>query len=209
MAKDLDSKCKLCRRAGEKLFLKGERCSSAKCVILKRNYPPGQHGIRNRRFLTNYGKQLQEKQKAKRIYGLLEKQFKNYYLKAVKKQGNTGELLLQLLEMRFDNIIYRTGLAKSRRQARQMINHGHFTINGRKVNIPSYQVKAKDEIAIKANKSNIKNFENVSKALEKIEMPDWLKFDVKELKAKVASKPTLDELKPQFNPTLIVEFYSR
>lgn len=209
MGKVLDPKCKQCRRAGEKLFLKGERCTSSKCAIIKRNYPPGLHGIKGKKFLTNYGQQLKEKQKAKRIYGLLEKQFKNYYTKAVKKKGDTGELLVQLLEMRLDNIIYRLGLAKSRRQARQLVSHGYFTVNGKKVTIPSYQVKAKDSITIKPGKEKAKLFDNLSKSLEKHELPTWLDFNIKENKARVVNTPTLEEMKPPFNPTLIVEFYSR
>ncbi|MBU1165041.1 30S ribosomal protein S4 [Patescibacteria group bacterium] len=209
MSKDLDSQCKKCRRAGEKLFLKGDRCNSPKCAITKRNYPPGIHGSKRRRFLTNYGQQLAEKQKAKRVYGILEKQFKIYYQKAVKKQGDTGEILLQNLEMRLDNIVFRLGLAKSRRQARQMVNHNLFTVNNKKVNIPSYQVKIKDEIAIKTTKAKAKNFTNLSKDLENYNAPTWLSLDINDLKGKVVNKPGLEEIKAPFNVTLIVEFYSR
>jgi len=209
MAKDLDPKCKKCRRAGEKLFLKGEKCSSPKCVFIKRNYPPGLHGVKKRKFLTNYGQQLLEKQKAKRTYGLLEKQFKNYYQKAVKKQGNTAELLLQLLEMRLDNVVYRLGLASSRKQARQLVNHGHFAVNNKKVNIPSFQVKAKDIISLKSGKEKTKVFVNIDKNLAKWETPSWIDLNAKELQGKILDKPTLEEIKSQFNPTLIVEFYSR
>ena len=144
MAKLLNSKCKKCRREGVKLFLKGERCLSPKCPILKRNYPPGVHGPKGRKRTTEYGTQLREKQKAKRIYGINERQFRNYYRKAISKKGDTGQILQQLLQMRFDNVIYLLRLARSRVQARQMVGHGLFLVNGKKVNIPSYQLKTKD-----------------------------------------------------------------
>ena len=150
MSKDLDHKCKQCRREGVKLFLKGEKCYGPKCPIVRRNYPPGIHGAKKtRQRLTEYGHQLREKQKAKKIYGILERPFRNYYQKAIKQKGDTNEILGQLLEMRLDNVIYRLGLAKSRKAARQLVSHGFFLVNGKKVNIPSYQVKIKDEITIK------------------------------------------------------------
>ena len=209
MAKNLDPKCKQCRREGTKLFLKGEKCYSPKCPIVRRNYPPGVHGAKGRKHPTEYGIQLREKQKAKRIYGILERQFKNYYQKAIVKKGNTGEFLSQLLETRLDNVIYRMGLAKSRGLARQLISHGHFLINGKRVNIPSYQVKVKDKVAIKPNRLNSKIFQDLSKTLEKYEFPTWLIFDSKTKEGKILSKPEITEVEKLFDPRLIVEFYSR
>jgi small subunit ribosomal protein S4 len=209
MAKNLDPKCKQCRRAGEKLFLKGERCYTAKCAIIKRNYPPGFHGPKGKRRLTDYSVQLNEKQKARRQYNLLEKQFKLIFEKARAKKGNTGDNLLELLERRFDNVIYRLGWGSSRSQARQMINHGLFTINDRKVNIPSYTVKMGDVIKIKSNKKQAKIFNGLSEKLKKYEAPGWLNMDVKALTAKVLHKPDISALKPNFDVQMIIEYYSR
>jgi len=209
MAKTLDPKCKQCRREGSKLFLKGERCFSPKCPILKRNYPPGIHGPKGRRRQTEYGQQLREKQKAKKAYGILERQFRNYYRKAIAQKGDTGEIIQQLLEMRLDNVIYRLNLAKSRKQARQMVTHNLFLVNGKTVNIPSYQLKAKDEITIKPEKAKAKNFADLEKKLEKQETPGWVSFDLKTKTAKILNKPSGNELEQIFNPRLIVEFYSR
>lgn len=209
MAKSLDPKCKQCRREGTKLFLKGEKCSSPKCSIVKRNYPPGIHGTKRRARLTEYGQQLREKQKAKRIYGILERQFRNYYKKAIHQKGDTGEILQQLLEMRLDNVIYRIGLARSRNQARQMVNHGLFLVNNKKVNIPSYQIKPKDEITIKPQKAKAKIFDNLEKILEKQVVPNWINLDKKTKTAKILNKPKGGELENTFNPRLIVEFYSK
>ena len=210
MAKDLDPKCKKCRREGVKLFLKGQKCFSPKCPIVRRNYPPGLHGQKGRRGrMTEYGQQLREKQKAKRVYGILERQFRNYYQKAIKQRGDTGEIIQQLLEMRLDNVIYRSGFADSRKQARQMVNHGLFLVNGKKVNIPSYQLKPKDEITIKPEKTKAKIFTDLEKKLEKKEFPNWLHFDLKTNTVKILNKPTGNELEKTFNPRLIVEFYSK
>lgn len=209
MAKDLNPKCKQCRRAGEKLFLKGERCQTAKCAIIKRNYAPGFHGPKQRRRLSDYGQQLAEKQKAKRQYNLLEKQFRLTFDTAKAKTGNVGENFLKSLEMRFDNVIYRLGFAKSRSQARQFINHGLFTINDRMVNIPSYMTKTGEEIKIKANKKNAKIFNNLGDSLKKQEVPGWLNLDTKEIKAKVLHQPSMEVIKPNFNIQMIVEYYSR
>ena len=209
MGKNLDPKCKQCRRAGEKLFLKGERCYTAKCAIVKRNYPPGFHGPKGKKRLTDYGSQLNEKQKARRQYNLLEKQFKLIFEKARAKKGNTGDNFLELLERRFDNVIYRLGWASSRSQARQMINHGLFTINDRKVNIPSYTVKTGDVIKIKSNKKQAKIFNGLSEKLKKHEVPGWLNMDAKELTAKVLHKPDIAALKPNFDVQMIIEYYSR
>lgn len=205
----LDSKCKKCRRAGEKLFLKGERCNTAKCAIVKRNYPPGAHGVKGAPRLSEYGRQLKEKQKAKRIYGIVEKQCRKYYVKAIGKKGNTGELFSRFLEKRFDNVIFRLGLASSRTQARQMVSHGFFKVNDKKVNIPSYEVKNGDIISIKKEKVSRKPFEKLDEKLKSKELPSWLSLDLAEMKGKVISDPRGDDLKMQFDPTLIVEFYSR
>lgn len=209
MAKSTDPKCKQCRREGIKLFLKGEKCFSVKCPMIKRNYPPGIHGQKGRRRSTEYGTQLREKQKAKRIYGILERQFRNYYLKAIRQKGDTGEIIQQLLETRLDNVVYKAGFAQSHKQARQMVNHGLFSVNNKKVNIPSFQLKPKDEIAIKPQRAEAKIFADLDKKLEKQNIPAWLSLDLKAKKIKVLNKPKQGELEQTFNPRLIVEFYSR
>lgn len=185
------------------------RTDSPKDPVVRRNYPPGIHGPKGRKRITEYGSQLAEKQKAKVVYNLAERQFRKYYETANRRQGDTGQILLQLLELRLDNVIYRLGLAKTRPQARQMVNHGFFLVNNKKVDIPSYQVKPKDEITIKTQKSKSKLFDNLTKALEKHETPAWLFFDPKELKAKVLGLPKPEEAEGIFNPRLIVEFYSK
>ncbi|RLC38103.1 30S ribosomal protein S4 [Candidatus Falkowbacteria bacterium] len=209
MAKDINPKCKQCRRAGEKLYFKGERCFSPKCAMVKRNYPPGFHGPKGKKRITDYGQQLSEKQKAKRQYGLLEKQFKLTFEKALRQGGNTGHNFLKLLEMRFDNVVYRLGLARSRSEARQLINHGHFTVNGQKVNIPSYNTRTGDEIKIKSNKKDIKIFKGLPEKLKNAETPGWLNFDSKNLDAKVLHGPGKDSITPNFNMQMIIEYYSR
>ncbi|MCK5357535.1 MAG: 30S ribosomal protein S4 [Elusimicrobiales bacterium] len=209
MAKDLDAKCKKCRRAGERLFLKGERCNTSKCAIVKRNYPPGCHGAKGKKRLTDYGLQLQEKQKARRQYNLLEKQFCLTFKRAKAKTGNTGENFLSLLEMRLDNVIFRLGLASSRGQARQMVSHGLFTVNGRRVTIPSYTTRTGDVIKIKSNKKDAKIFNNLSEILKKKEIPGWLNMDTKALSAKILHKPTMNIIAPTFNIQMIIEYYSR
>ncbi len=209
MAKYIDPKCKLCRRAGEKLYLKGERCHSAKCAMVKRNYPPGFHGPKGRKRLTDYGLQLNEKQKAKRQYNLLEKQFKLTFEKALKHPGNTGDTFLQLLEMRLDSVVYNAGFVSSRAQARQLINHGHFTVNGVKTNIPSFQTKTGDVISIKKNKENAKIFKNIADKLKKKEVPGYLHLDAKKNTVKVLHKPDIKTIKPNFNIQMVIEYYSR
>lgn len=209
MAKDLNPKCKRCRRAGEKLFLKGERCDTAKCAIIKRNYAPGFHGPKKKSRLTDYGTQLAEKQKTKRQYNLLEKQFKLTFEKAQQKAGNSGENFVKLLEMRFDNAVYRAGFANSRSQARQMINHGHFTINDKKVNIPSYIVRTGEVIKIKSNKKDNKIFKTIVEKLKKKEMPGWMNFDTDNMSVKILHEPNVTDLKSNFNIQMVVEFYSR
>lgn len=209
MAKDLDPKCKKCRREGEKLFLKGERCFTPKCSVVKRNYPPGSFGPMANVRLSQYGIQLREKQKAKRIYNILEKQLRNYFLKANRKRSQTGEGLIQLLESRLDNVVYRMSFAKSRSQAREMVSHGHILVNGRKVTIPSYLVKEGDLIAFNKSSLKKKGFESISKAIVKDEIPAWIEVDVKNLEGKVIKKPTKDDIGYKIDTNLIVEYYSR
>jgi small subunit ribosomal protein S4 len=209
MPKSLDSKCKKCRREGTKLFIKGDKCYSAKCPIVRRNYPPGAHGAKGKGRLTEYGTQLREKQKAKRIYGVFERQFRNYYEKAVNQKGDSQENLRRLLEMRLDNVIYRIGFAKSRTQARQLVSHGMFMVNNKRVNIASYQTRVKDEISINEHKIKAKIFTDLEKQLEKRNTISWIHVDPKNLSAKILNTPKGDELEQTFNPRLIIEFYSK
>ena len=209
MAKNLNPKCKQCRRESEKLFLKGERCSSPKCAMVKKNYPPGVHGPKGKARQNDYSLQLREKQKAKRQYNLLEKQFKITFDKAHGQPGDAGENLLRMLETRLDNAVYRLGFAISRSQSRQLINHGHFTVNDKKVNIPSYQIKTGDIIKIKETSRKDKIFSSLSEKLKKAEAPGWLHLDSKELSGKVLHQPGKDNIKMNINTQMIVEFYSR
>lgn len=190
-------------------MLKGDRCNSTKCAIVKRNYPPGIHGSKGRARQTEYSLQLHEKQKAKKIYNLLEKQFKLTFDKASKQKGDAGENLMKLLERRLDNVIYRMGYAKSRNQARQCVIHGHFTVNGRKVNIPSFIVKTGDIIKIKASSSKKKAFASIEEKLAKNEIPGWINFDKEIAAAKILHEPKKDDLERKINTPMIVEFYSR
>ena len=208
MARYRGSVCRLCRREGIKLYLKGSRCETAKCAIEKRAYPPGQHGQGRTKF-SEYGIQLREKQKVKRIYGVLEKPFRNYFFKADRKKGVTGENLLQNLELRFDNVVYRMGLAPSRNAARLLVRHNHFNVNGKKMNIPSYILKLGD--IINANPKKIKK-QPVNKAIEGIKekiLPEWLSFDSDSKQWIVQSLPTREDVKLPIEEQLIVELYSR
>jgi small subunit ribosomal protein S4 len=211
MARNLEPSCKQCRREGVKLFLKGEKCQGGKCTMIKRNYIPGQHGLNRRRGkASDYSLQLREKQEVKRIYGLLEKQFSNYFEKADHKEGVTGEILLQLLETRLDNVVYRIGFGSSRKEARQMVNHGHFKVNGKKVNIPSYQVKPNDEVSL--TKEGAKQKGLVSKLEENMKIaviPAWIKQDPKKFTGELVYIPAREELDPEINEQLIVELYSK
>ncbi|MDP2708464.1 MAG: 30S ribosomal protein S4 [bacterium] len=209
MSKYLGAKCKLCRREGEKLMLKGERCYTAKCAIVKRNYPPGLHGPKGRARQSGYNMQLREKQKAKRIYNLLEKQFALSFSRAIKQKGETGENLMQILETRLDNVIYRLKLAPSRAQARVLVAHGHFRVNDKKVNIPSYSVKTGDIIKVRQSSRRSKHFVNLTEKLKKMEIPGWLNLDIKDLSAKVLNLPTKENFEIQINTQMIVEFYSK
>lgn len=205
MARYTGPSCKLCRREGLKLFLKGERCLTEKCAIEQRNYPPGQHG-RGRIKQSEYLTQLREKQKARRYYGLLEKQFRGYYEKASSKEGITGENLLRLLEQRFDNVVYRLGFGASRSQARQLIRHGHFCVNGRRVTIPSFQVKAGDEVSLKHERAK----DTIVAATDLVaSVPAWLQADHENLSGKVIRTPERDEIDVPVQEQLIVELYSK
>jgi len=206
VARDTSPQCKQCRREGQKLFLKGERCLTDKCGVERRNYPPGDHG-RGRQKQSEYRLQLREKQKAKRYYGILEKQFANYYDKASRQQGITGENLLTLLELRLDNVLVRLGFAASRRQARQLVRHGHWLVNGRRVDIPSYQVRAGDVISIKANSSAEPAIRDATELTGQV--PAWLQADHDTLTAKVLRKPERREVAAPVQEQLIVELYSK
>mgnify|MGYP000455679142 CR=1 FL=1 len=191
-----------------KLFLKGDRCYGDKCAYERRAYPPGQHGQR-RTKLSDYGLQLREKQKAKRIYGLNERQFRNIFDEAASKQGDTGEMLVRLLELRLDNAVYRAGFAKTRAAARQFVSHAHFDVNGKKVNIPSYRVRSGEMISIRQNKRGKGNWKGMEETLSKHQGPSWLSLNKGDLAVKVTGAPMGEELKQSFDVKLIVEFYSR
>ncbi|MBE3113618.1 MAG: 30S ribosomal protein S4 [Actinobacteria bacterium] len=200
--------CKQCRRERVKLFLKGQRCFSDKCVLEKKPYAPGQRAKR-RLMETDYCVQLREKQKAKRYYGVWERQFKNYYKKAVKRKGVTGEILLQLLETRLDNIVYVMGFAASRVQARQLINHGHIQVNGRKVDKPSYQLKEGQEISVAESSKEIIPIMEAKESGGSLTMPEWLEVDLDNLKGKLLRYPERDEIRVPANEQIIVELYSK
>ncbi len=208
MARYIGSVCKLCRREGEKLFLKGDRCLSDKCSFNRRSYAPGQHG-QARRKLSNYGMQLREKQKLRRIYGILEAQFARYFALAERKKGITGENLLQLLETRLDNVVYRLRLASSRREARQLVRHGFFRVNGRKVNIPSYPVKPADVITLKETATNSPLIKGVLEANNGQNIPEWLELDTNSWTARVNAIPSREQIDVPVQEHLIVELYSR
>lgn len=210
MARYIGSVCKLCRREGEKLFLKADRCLSDKCSFNRRSYAPGQHGQgQARRKLSEYGLQLREKQKLRRIYGLLEAQFRRYFEIAERKKGITGENLLQLLETRLDNVVYRLKLAGSRREARQLVRHGFFRVNDRKVNIPSYQVKPGDVITLKENATNSVLIKGILEANNGQNIPEWLELDTNSWTARVNSIPSREQIDVPVQEHLIVELYSR
>ena len=206
MSRYTEANCRLCRREGQKLFLKGERCYSTKCAIEKRNFPPGQHG-QGRKKQSDYGLQLREKQKCKRFYGLQETQFRNLFDKADRKKGITGENLLILLETRLDNVVFRLGFAASRKEARQLVTHGHFTVNGKKVDIPSYEVKAGDVIAVKEKSTNSPKFKEIKDMA--ITVPSWMTVDTEKLEGKVVTVPTRADIDTPVAEHLIVELYSK
>lgn len=208
MARYTGAVCKLCRREGKKLFLKGERCYTGKCALERRSYAPGQHGQR-RKKTTEYGTQLRAKQQAKRYYGIPEKQFYNYFLIAERKKGVTGENLLRICESRLDNVVYLLGWANSRAEARQLVNHGHFTLNGKKADIPSILVKAGDEVAIKSSSKESEKFKETLAANGARPVPQWLDRNDEALTSKVLALPTREQIGVPVEEHLIVELYSK
>ncbi len=208
MARYTGASCKLCRREGQKLFLKGERCYGGKCALSRRAYAPGQHG-QARKKLSEYGIQLREKQKAKRFYGILESQFRKYFEMAAVKKGITGEILLQLLESRLDNVVYRMGFGSTRAEARQLVTHGHFLVNGRRVNIPSYLMKVGETVDVcDLSKKSIRFKEILDITGSKV-VPKWIEVDQENLKGKVVALPARDDVDLQLQEHLIVELYSK
>ena len=206
MARYTGATCRLCRREGMKLNLKGDRCFTDKCAFARRGYAPGQHG-QSKKKMSNYGLQLREKQKAKRIYGILESQFRRYYEKADKLRGITGENLLRLLEVRLDNVVYRLGYGNSRQEARQLVTHGHFTVNGKKVDIPSYSLTANEVISPCAKSRATEKFKVFAENPKTL--PSWLSADVEKFEGKVLSQPNREDIDVPVNETLIIELYSR
>jgi len=208
MARYIGPVCRLCRREGEKLFLKGEKCAKNSCPVSKRPTAPGQHGT-SRKKLSEYGQQLREKQKAKRIYGILEKQFRMYFEEANRIKGITGENLLKLLELRLDNVVYRMGLGRSRTEARQVVRHNLITVNGKKVNIPSYQVKVGDVIQVRDKSRSLDRFKEILAVTDRRAVPEWLASDQSELKGVINAIPTREQITTDVRETLIVELYSK
>jgi small subunit ribosomal protein S4 len=209
MARYIGAVCRLCRREGMKLFLKGERCYTEKCAIEKRNLPPGQHGKLRKAKLVGYGLQLREKQKVKRIYGVLENQFRRYFEMADRQRGITGETLLQLLERRLDNVIYRLGFATSRSQARQLVRHGHFSVNGKKVDVPSFSVKAGDVVSVRGGSAENATIQHAIEEVKGRGIPEWILFDAGTLSGRIASLPTREQINLPVQEQLIVELYSK
>ena len=209
MARYVGAVCRLCRREGMKLFLKGERCYTEKCAIEKRNFPPGQHGKTRKAKLAGYGVQLREKQKVKRIYGVLEDQFRRYFEAAERQRGITGETLLQLLERRLDNVAYRMGLATSRPQARQLVRHGHLQVNGRKVDIPSYSIRVGDVISVRVTSQKDVAVQHALEEVKGRGVPEWLSFDVEKMSGRIVSLPTREQINLPVQEQLIVELYSK
>jgi small subunit ribosomal protein S4 len=209
MARDLGPKCRICRREGVKLFLKGERCLTLKCAIERRNYAPGEHGQNFRRKITDYGVQLREKQKARRTYGILERQFRGYYEKAIRQKGVTGENIMRLLELRLDNLVYRLGLASSRSQARQLVRHRHVEVNGRVVTIASYQCRPGDRIQMREGSRNLDVVKASLEAKDPASLVTWLSLDREKLAGSVLQSPSRQEIPVPLNEQLIVELYSK
>ena len=208
MARYIGSKCRLCRREGEKLFLKGEKCYTSKCAIEKRSFPPGQHGQRRTR-LTDYAVQLREKQKLRRIYGVLEGQFRRYYKEADRRKGSTGENLLQLLEGRLDNVVYRMGFAASRTEARQLVRHNGIVVNGQKVNIPSYQVKPSDAVSVASGSNEQLRIKSSLEFAQQRGFVDWIDVDVSKMEGVFKAVPERTDLPAEINEHLVVELYSK
>jgi small subunit ribosomal protein S4 len=212
MAKYTDAVCKLCRREGEKLFLKGQRCFSPKCAFERRGFPPGEHGRDaqfKRRRVSDYSRQLREKQKARRIYSVSEKQFRRYYRSALQKRGVTGENLLQLLERRLDNVVYRLGFAESRAQARELVTHGHFNVNTRRTDVPSMIIKPGDVIEVRPGSRVRTYFKELPTVSETRTIPRWLERDLKNLSGKIVQNPERQDIDASLREQLIIEFYSR
>lgn len=208
MARYIGSKCRLCRREGEKLFLKGEKCHTAKCPIETRPFPPGQHGQKRAR-LSDYARQLREKQKLRRVYGILEGQFRSYYEEADRRRGSTGEVLLQILESRLDNVVFRMGFGASRSEARQLVRHNGVTVNGKRVNIPSYQLKAGDVVAVVEGSKNQLRIKASSDFAQQRGMPDWLDVDASKMEGVFKAAPERSELPAEIQEQLVVELYSK
>jgi small subunit ribosomal protein S4 len=210
MARYRGAVCRLCRREGVRLYLKGDRCFSSKCAIEKRPYPPGEQAQRRtRRRISDYGIQLREKQKLRRIYGLLERQFRGYFAQAARQSGVTGESLLQLLERRLDNVVWRLGFANSRAQARELVSHGHFTVNDRRVNVPSYQVRPGDMIAVAQSSRSLAPVVSAVATAGGRRLPVWLQIEGDAMRGRVVSVPARDEIDTQIQEELVVEYYSR
>ena len=208
MGRDLGPDCRLCRREGEKLFLKGTRCYSHKCAVSRREYAPGQHGLKKGK-LSNFGVQLREKQKIKRIYGVLETQFRNYFLKATATKGVTGHILLQSLERRLDSVLFNAGFAKSRTDGRQIVSHNHVSVNGRRVNIASFSVKPNDIIEIKTDAKSTATLKANTEMTKERKVPGWMEVDVKNLTIKIIRVPVREDVTFTVNEQLVVELYSR
>jgi small subunit ribosomal protein S4 len=214
MARYTGPVCRICRREGLKLYLKGERCFSPKCPIVQRqpakNFPPGQHGTKRTRRPSEFGLQLREKQKIRRMYGVMERQFKQHFEEAERRDGVTGENLLRILEMRLDNVVYRLNFAGSRKQARQLVRHGHFVVNGRKTNIPSFIVRPEDVIAVRPQSRELEYFRVLAEIAGSMSPPEWMSRDLPELSGRVLNAPTREQIEiPPVNEQLIVEYYSR
>lgn len=208
MARYTESVCRLCRREGAKLFLKGSRCYTKKCAFERRASPPGQHGVR-RRKVGDYGVQLREKQKVRRVYAVLERQFRNYFDLAEARPGVTGENLLRMLELRLDNVVYRLGFASSRAQARQLVGHGHFAVNGRPTSIPSFQLKPGDRVAVRESRASREPFKTAKETLRSHQAPEWLSVEPARLAGTVVDLPRRDQMPLDLNEQLVVEYYSR
>ena len=209
MARNLDAKCRQCRREGEKLFLKGEKCFTDKCAVERRSYAPGQHGQKSGSRLSDYGKQLREKQKVRKTYGILERQFRRIYAEADRRKGITGDNLLQLLESRLDTVSYRMGFGASRTEARQVVRHNGILVNGRRVNIPSYLVRPGDVVEVAAKTKAHLRVKGAAEAAESRGFPEWIEVDVKALKGKFKALPQRSELPSNINESLVVELYSK
>ncbi|HEX2141606.1 MAG TPA: 30S ribosomal protein S4 [Candidatus Limnocylindria bacterium] len=208
MARYSDAVCRICRREGLKLFLKGTRCYSRKCSFERRSTPPGMNTQR-RRKVSEFGLQLREKQKVRKSYSVMERQFRNYFAKAATTKGMTGETLLRMLEMRLDNVVYRMGFARSRAEARQLVSHGHFTVNGRPTNIPSFNAKVGDSIEVRESRRGRELFKTVGETMKAAQIPDWVSVDPARLSGSVLAEPTREQMPMEFNEQLVVEFYSR